>query len=280
MGTAGGELQAAQLGVGADVAADAAADAAVDVAVDVALVPILDDNYVFIVHNGHGAVVVDPGEAAAVISWLEGRQLELVAVLQTHHHQDHIAGTAALKRRWPGAAVVASGADRARIPLQSRSVGEGDVLELLGRRVEVLELPGHTRTHLAYLLPPVAGGPGELFCGDVLFAGGCGRLCEGTAAEMHRSLQRLAALPDATRVWCAHEYTLANLRWAAAVAAAGSAEAAAVAARLEDVQQQRRRGVCTVPSTIGLERRSNLFLRATSVEQLAERRRHKDQWTG
>ncbi|MCT0200418.1 hydroxyacylglutathione hydrolase [Synechococcus sp. CS-1325] len=272
----GGEWQAAEPGAGAKRAAAPAGD----VAVAVALVPILDDNYVFVLHSSHQAVVIDPGIAAPVLSWLEQRQLELVAVLQTHHHQDHIGGTPELMRRWPGAAVVASGADQERIPFQTRSVAEGDGLELLGRRVEVLELPGHTRTHLAYLLPPVAGGQGELFCGDVLFAGGCGRLCEGTAEQMHRSLQRLAALPDATRVWCAHEYTLANLRWAASVADVRPAEQAAVAARLAEVKEQRHRGECTIPSTIGLERRSNLFLMAGDAGQLAARRLHKDQWKG
>ena len=249
-----------------------------EVAVAVALLPILHDNLVPVLHNGTEAVVVDPGEAEPVASWLDGLGLRLIAVLQTHHHRDHIGGTPALLRRWPGAAVVASAADRDRIPFQTHPVAEGAVLDLLGRRVEVLEVPGHTRAHLAYLLPPVPGGDGELFCGDVLFGGGCGRLREGTPEQMHRALQRFAGLPAATRVWCAHEYTLANLRWAAAAADVDPACRRAIATRLAEVERQRRRGVCTLPSTIGLERATNLFLMAPGPLQLAERRRQKELW--
>jgi hydroxyacylglutathione hydrolase len=250
-----------------------------DVAVDVALLPILTDNLVMVLHNATEAVVVDPGVAEPVASWLERQRLRLVAVLQTHHHHDHIGGTPALLRRWPEAAVVASAADRERIPFQTQSVAEGDRLELLGRRVEVLELPGHTRAHLAFLLPPVPGGHGELFCGDVLFGGGCGRLREGTPEQMHHALQRLAALPADTRVWCAHEYTLANLSWAATAADVDPASRLAIAARLSSVREMRRRGACSIPSTIGLERATNLFLMVSGPRQLAARRQQKEMWS-
>ncbi len=242
----------------------------------VAVIPVLNDNYVFVLHDGRRAVVVDPAVAPPVIAWLEARRLELEAVLQTHHHSDHIGGTPALLRRWPGAAVIAAAADRERIPLQTRGVVGGDSLQLLGRRVEVLEVPGHTRAHVAFHLPAVAGAGGELFCGDTLFAGGCGRLFEGTAAQMHSSLQRLAALPDDTRVWCAHEYTEANLRWAASRPGAP----AAIAERLTLVRRQRGAGEPTIPSTIGRERITNLFLRAASAEELASLRASKDHWRG
>jgi glyoxylase-like metal-dependent hydrolase (beta-lactamase superfamily II) len=192
----------------------------------VSLIPVLRDNYVFVLHGpGPGpAVVVDPAVAEPVITWLEERGLELVAILHTHHHSDHIGGTPELLRRWPQAAVIASGADLERIPLQTRSVAGGDRFTLLGRSVEVLAVPGHTRHHIAYYLPawgqmgaagaegppgepldsvpppigPEPAGPtpaGELFCGDTLFAGGCGRLFEGTPAQILASLDRLAALP-------------------------------------------------------------------------------------
>lgn len=254
----------------------------------VSLIPVLNDNYVFVLHDSPGAeqptgraVVVDPAVAAPVRAWLEAHRLELVAVLQTHHHSDHIGGTAGLRERWPAAAVIASGVDRDRIPLQTLSVRGGDRLTLLGRAVEVLEVPGHTRAHLAYVLPEVPGGHGELFCGDTLFAAGCGRLFEGSAEQMHHSLQQLAQLPDSTRVWCAHEYTHANLRWAAAlVAAEPEAAADAITARLAEVELARSQGQATIPSTIALERATNLFLRAGSAATLAALRRHKDGWQG
>jgi hydroxyacylglutathione hydrolase len=146
----------------------------------------------------------------------------------------------------------------------------GEQLELLDEPVEVLAVPGHTSAHLAYWLPL----SGHLFCGDTLFAGGCGRLFEGTAEQMHASLQRLGGLPEATQVWCAHEYTEANLRWAVAQRPLDPA----IQERLEQVCTRRALGLATVPSTIALERATNLFLRAGSAVELAELRRSKDQW--
>ncbi len=238
----------------------------------VSLLPVLHDNYVFVLVRGRQAAVVDPAVAEPVIAWLEPRGLELVAVLQTHHHSDHIGGTPALLRRWPGAAVIAAASDRARIPFQTRGVSDGENLTLLGTSVEVLAVPGHTHSHVAFHLPEA----GHLFCGDALFAGGCGRLFEGSPAQLHASLQRLAALPPETRVWCAHEYTEANLRWAAAQEPGDTA----IAERLEAVRQQRRQGAPTIPSTIALERATNLMVRAGSVEELARRRSSKDHWRG
>jgi hydroxyacylglutathione hydrolase len=247
---------------------------------EVELIPVLRDNYVVVLHDGVQAVVVDPAVAEPVIGWLEERGLELVAVLQTHHHSDHIGGTPGLLARWPAAAVLASGADRARIPFQTISLEDGDRFELLGRPVEVLAVPGHTRWHLAYHLPAVAGHGGELFCGDTLFAGGCGRLFEGSAAEMHRSLQRLSALPPETRVWCAHEYTEANLRWATTCAVDTGGEREAIRKRLAAVAAQRSRNEPTIPSTVALEQATNLMLRAPDAETFARLRRSKDRWQG
>lgn len=240
----------------------------------VATIPALRDNYVFVVHDDRGAVVVDPAVAGPVIRWLEAHRLELVAVLHTHHHNDHIGGTPGLLRRWPEAAVVAARDDRARIPLQTVGVADGDRLNLLGRPVEVLAVPGHTRSHIAFHLIDPAGGAGDLFCGDTLFVGGCGRLFEGTPQQMHTSLQRLAALPDDTRVWCAHEYTAHNLRWAHAVAP----QDVAVHRRLQEVLRTRAAGRPTIPSSIGLERATNLFVRAPDAESFARLRRSRDGW--
>ncbi len=242
------------------------------------LIPVLRDNYIFVLSDGAEAVVVDPAVADPVIDWLEQRGLELVAVLQTHHHSDHIGGTPALLRRWPAAAVIAAAADRDRIPFQTQPVAGGDRLTLLGRSVEVIAVPGHTRTHLAFHLPATGEAGAELFCGDTLFAGGCGRLFEGTPAQMHQSLQRFAALPEETRVWCAHEYTLANLRWAAASGAV-SGMGTAIRERLFAVEALRRSGRPTIPSTIALEKATNLFLAAPDAGRLALLRRSKDQWS-
>lgn len=242
----------------------------------VALLPVLSDNYVMVLHDDHQAVVVDPAVAAPVAAWLVARQLELVAVLQTHHHSDHIGGTVELLRRWPNARVYAAAADLQRIPFQSDSVGDGDQFTLLGRSVEVLAVPGHTRAHLAYYLPGGSGCHPELFCGDTLFGGGCGRLFEGTPAQMHDSLQRLAALPADTRVWCAHEYTETNLRWAHSCLP----EDRPIVERLAAVAQQRAAGRPTVPSSIGLERATNLFVRSSSVAELADLRASRNHWKG
>jgi len=244
------------------------------------LVPALSDNVVPVLQRGRTAAVVDPAEAAPVARALEERGLELVAILHTHHHHDHIGGTPGLLQHWPDAAVIAAASDRARIPLQTRSLTDGDRFELLGRTVEVLAVPGHTAHHIAFHLPATATEPGELFCGDTLFAGGCGRLFEGTPAQMHASLARFAALPAATRVWCAHEYTEGNLRWADALLAADHPAAAAVQERLAAVRQLRRHGGFSIPSTIGLEQATNLFLRAGTAEELGALRRHKDSWRG
>ncbi|MFQ6539096.1 MULTISPECIES: hydroxyacylglutathione hydrolase [Aphanothece] len=243
---------------------------------EVVLLPVLHDNYVFVLARGGRAAVVDPAVAPPVVAELERRGLELEAILHTHHHSDHIGGTPALLRRWPDCAVIAAAADRERIPFQTRGVKGGDRFTLLEEPVEVIAVPGHTRAHIAYWLPA----SGHLFCGDTLFAGGCGRLFEGTPAQMHGSLQRLAALPEATQVWCAHEYTEANLRWARAVISPADGAAAAIAQRLARVRQLRAQGQATVPTRVGEERATNLFVRAASPEALATLRQHKDHWRG
>ena len=244
------------------------------------LVPALSDNVVPVLQRGQLAAVVDPAEAEPVARALAQRGLELVAILHTHHHHDHIGGTPGLLQRWPRAQVIAAASDRARIPLQTRGVADGERFELLGRAVEVLAVPGHTAHHIAFHLPASGGEPGELFCGDTLFAGGCGRLFEGTPAQMHAALGRFAALPGRTRVWCAHEYTEGNLRWASALLPAGHPAAPAVRQRLEAVRQVRQAGGFTIPSCIDLERSTNLFLQAATPEELGDLRRHKDSWRG
>jgi hydroxyacylglutathione hydrolase len=241
--------------------------------------PVLQDNIIWIWSRGSEAVVVDPAVAEPVIQTLQQQKLTLIAVLQTYHHADHIGGTPALLHEWPQAAVIASGQDRRRIPFQTQSVSPGARFHLLGMPVDVIDVRAHTSAHLAFVLPDGCS-PAEttpaLFCGDTLFSGGCGRLFEGSPDDMHRALQTLAALPESTRVYCAHEYTEGNLHWAHAL----KPDDQAIKARLKDVVELRSHGQLTVPSTIGEERRSNLFLRAESAEELGDLRELKDAWRG
>ena len=215
--------------------------------------PAFSDNYIWLLHDAHAAWVVDPGDAAPVLACLKELALQLQGILLTHHHADHTGGVAAL-RQATGASV--HGAAGEAMPEPLRRVAQGDSVEALGLRFEVLDVPGHTAGHVAYFAPEAPGGP-LLFCGDTLFSGGCGRLFEGTPAQMLASLDQLAGLPDDTRVCCAHEYTLGNLRFARTVEP-DNAELAAYQARCEAL---RAADQPTLPSRIGLELAINPFLR-------------------
>ncbi len=218
----------------------------------VTAIPAFADNYLWLIHDGQHAAVVDPGDAAPVEAALASLNLTLDAILLTHHHADHAGGVAALTA---GRTIPVYGPARERIAGVDRPLSEGQqvVLPSLGLTLSVLDVPGHTAGHIAY----VATGQRWLFCGDTLFAGGCGRLFEGTPQQMTASLQKFAALPDDTAVYCAHEYTVSNLRFAVA-AEPGNVH---IAERLEQAQQDRARGLATVPSTVGIEKRTNPFLR-------------------
>lgn len=218
--------------------------------------PAFTDNYVWALACADQAVVVDPGDAAPVLAFLEQQHLRLQAIVITHHHADHIGGIAALRERWP-VPVYGPRAERQRIAALTELLDEGDTLDLFGERYAVMAVPGHTLGHIAYYAAAAEDGAGRLFCGDTLFSSGCGRLFEGTPAQMHASLQRFAALPASTRVYCTHEYTLANLAFAQAV----EPDNAEVQARLAEVRQLRATDRPSLPSTIAAELRFNPFLR-------------------
>jgi hydroxyacylglutathione hydrolase len=225
--------------------------------------PAFADNYIWMLQDGSHAIVVDPGEAQPVLDALARVHLQLAAILVTHHHADHTGGVAAL-REATGARVFGPASET--IPAPYTPLRQGDHAEALGLRFEVLDIPGHTAGHIAFFLP--AGAPGVdtplVFCGDTLFSGGCGRIFEGTPAQMLASLDALSALPVDTRVCCGHEYTLANLRFAQAVEP-GNDELTQYVAHCEAV---RARGEPTLPSRLGTERRINPFLRSREAHVL------------
>lgn len=233
-------------------------------------IPAFSDNYLWLVHDEESGetAVVDPGDAAPVLAEAERRGWTVDQIWNTHWHPDHTGGNLAIKEV-SGARISGPASDR--IPGRDVALSEGDQVRLGGRVGRVVEVPGHTLDHIALIFDE----DGVAFVGDTLFAMGCGRLFEGTPEQMYRSLQRLAELPDATRLYCAHEYTLANARFAAHA----EPENESIATRLAQVQAMREAGQITVPTTVKQERETNPFVRSTNVEEFAQRRAAKDSFS-
>jgi hydroxyacylglutathione hydrolase len=232
-------------------------------------VSVLSDNYVWLVHEAQSkeTLVVDPAVAAPVLAAAAARGWTITQIWNTHWHPDHVGGNAEIKAA-TGCVITGPADEAERIPTLDVHVRGGDIVQLGALRATVIDVPAHTAGHIAFHFATEHAA----FVGDTLFAMGCGRLFEGTAAQMYDNMRKLEALGDDTSIYCAHEYTLSNARFAVTV----EPDNADLAARMADVIAHRERGEATVPTTIALERATNPFMRAASVEELAARRAAKD----
>jgi len=213
-------------------------------------IPALQDNYIWTLTDGDSrCLIVDPGEAQPVLEKIQANQWQPVAVLLTHHHHDHVGGVAELVKAYPNLAIY--GPEETATKGAQHIVKEGDEITVLGLRFQVIATPGHTLGHISYYSAPY------LFCGDTLFSGGCGRLFEGTAQQMFESFQKLSNLPDETWVCCAHEYTLSNMKFAAAILP----QDPQIMARYQEIKDLRAENRITLPTKLAVEREINLFLR-------------------
>lgn len=242
--------------------------------IEIIRIPVLSDNYVWLVHEPHSGetMVVDPAVASPVLAAAEARGWRITQIWNTHWHPDHTGGNAeikaAVKAQGGTCTITGPAGENYPVPEMDVAVAEGASVSLGAVTAAVIDVPAHTAGHIAFHL----AGEEVLFVGDTLFAMGCGRLFEGTAAQMFANMRKLEALPEATRVYCAHEYTQSNGRYALVA----EPDNAALVARMADVDSARARGEATVPTTIALERATNPFMRALSVEELASRRAAKD----
>ena len=232
---------------------------------------VLNDNIIWLWKKNKSVVVIDPAVPKPVIKYLNENNLNLEAILQTHHHADHIGGTEVLIEKWPNVKVIASKKEKDRIPFQNFSVQDRDKLNILGEEVQIIEVLGHTRTHIAFFLNGVNP---VLFIGDTLFSGGCGRIFEGTYEQMYASLEKIKLLPKNTLIYCAHEYTKSNLMWAINI----KPEDQDIKNKLLQVEKNISLNRLTIPFKLDEEMKINLFLRAKSLKEFIYLRENKDLW--
>ncbi len=236
--------------------------------IEITLIPVLKDNYSYLLIDGQkNAVIIDPGESGPVMKAIKEKNLRPVLIFNTHHHGDHIAGNEDIKKRY-GCEILGPAADAHCIPGMDRGLREGDSIKFGEEAIEIIETPGHTSGHICLYLPQSRA----LFCGDTLFSLGCGRLFEGTPAQMWNSLQKIMALPDETAIYCGHEYTEANGRFCQRIEPGNKA----LQDRIDKVAALRARELPTLPSTLALEKAANVFLRAGNAAKFAEIRALKD----
>ncbi len=232
---------------------------------------VLNDNVIWLWEKNKSVVVIDPAVSNPVIEYISENNLYLEAILQTHHHSDHIGGTEALIEKWPNVKVIASIKEKNRIPFQNLSVQDGDKINILNEEVTVIEVLGHTRSHIAFY---VGGENPFLFIGDTLFSGGCGRIFEGTYDQMYVSLKKIKLLPRNTLIYCAHEYTKSNLMWALHL----KPEDKKIKNKLLQVEKEIALNRLTIPFQLGEEMNINLFLRAKTLKEFIYLRANKDLW--
>ena len=232
---------------------------------------VLKDNVIWLWEKDKSVVVIDPSVHEPVAKYINVNNLQLKAILQTHHHPDHIGGTKYLMERWPDVKVIASSKEKKRIPFQNISVKDGETINILGEEVKIIEVLGHTSSHIAFYLD---GENPVIFIGDTLFSGGCGRIFEGTFQQMYSSLERIKALPKNTLIYCAHEYTKANLLWALNL----KPNDQEIKNKLSQVEKKLSFNELTIPFLLHEEMKINLFLRAKNLEEFTFLRVNKDLW--
>ena len=234
--------------------------------------PVLTDNIIWLWVENKSLVVIDPALSQPVKNFIKENDLFLDSILQTHHHYDHIGGTEDLIKEWPNVKVIASIKEKKRIPFQNCSVKDNDQLKILNKEFRIIELKGHTSAHISFFSKEFESP--ILFVGDTLFSGGCGRIFEGTNAQMYKSIKKISNLPSDTKIYCAHEYTKSNLLWALNL----YPENKLIQKKLLEVEKKISLNQLTIPTTLKEEMDINLFLRAKNLKEFSNLRAQKDTW--
>jgi len=235
--------------------------------------PVLTDNIIWLWVENKSLVVIDPALSQPVKNFIKENDLFLDSILQTHHHYDHIGGTEDLIKEWPNVKVIASIKEKKRIPFQNCSVKDNDQLKILNKEFRIIELKGHTSAHISFFSKEFESP--ILFVGDTLFSGGCGRIFEGTNAQMYKSIKKISNLPSDTKIYCAHEYTKSNLLWALNL----YPENKLIQKKLLEVEKKISLNQLTIPTTLKEEMDINLFLKAKNLKEFSNLRAQKDTWT-